>query len=64
MGSSNTRLLLAALLLALSACAQPELVYPEPDEEVACSAARDSIAKQIGSPHRTCRPGQQVGATK
>ena len=45
-------LLLLALLI-LAGCAGPH-IYATPSEQ--CSPATDSIAEQIGSPHRTCKP--------
>lgn len=48
---------MAALLICVVVYAQrPALVYPDPSEGVACSLAFDSLAEQIGSPHRTCIP--------
>ncbi len=56
----NARRLALLALLILAGCA-PALIYPEPGDGIECSPATDSVAQQIGSPHRTCRPGQQAG---
>lgn len=51
----NARRLALLALLILAGCA-PALIYPEPGDGIECSTATDSIAEQIGSPHRTCQP--------
>ncbi len=51
----NARRLALLALLILAGCA-PALIYPEPGDGIECSPATDSIAEQIGSPHRTCQP--------
>lgn len=49
----NTRRATLLALLILAGCAGPH-IYATPSEQ--CSPATDSIAEQIGSPHRTCQP--------
>lgn len=45
-------------IILAAGCATSDLVlvYPDPSDGIECSIAADSIAEQVGSPHRTCRP--------